>query len=83
MNTNTVNIAFRKDLLKQIDQIAKEESRSRSELIREAARMYIERKSKWKTIFNYGSEIARSQGLSEQDIINEISKYRKSKKASS
>ena len=83
MNTNTVNIAFRKDLLKQIDQIAKEESRSRSELIREAARMYIEKKSKWKAIFNYGSKIARNQGLSEQDIINEISKYRKSKKASS
>jgi len=34
MNTNTVNIAFRKDLLRKIDQIAKEESRSRSELSR-------------------------------------------------
>jgi len=45
--------------------------------------MYIERKFRWKTIFNYGSKIARNQGLSEQDIINEISKYRKSKKASS
>jgi len=83
MNTNTVNIAFKKDLLKQIDQLAKEESRSRSELIREAARIYIERKKKWKTIFNYGTELAKKQGLSEKDVLNEISKYRKSKKASS
>ncbi len=82
MNTNTVNISFRKDLLKQIDQIAKEESRTRSELIREAARMYIEKKNKWKTIFKYGTDVAQKQGLSEADINNEISKYRKSKKAS-
>jgi CopG family transcriptional regulator / antitoxin EndoAI len=83
MATNTVNISFRKDLLKQIDQVAKEESRSRSELIREAARMYIERKSRWKTIFNYGSKIAKDQRLSEQDIVNEISRHRKSRKSSS
>ncbi len=83
MNTNTVNIAFRKDLLKQIDQLAKEESRSRSELIREAARMYIERKNKWKTIFNYGSQTAKKQKLSESDVLNEISMHRKSRKASS
>ena len=83
MNTYTVNIAFKKDLLKQIDQLAKEESRSRSELIREAARMYIERKSRWKTIFNYGEELSKKQGLSETDVLNEISKYRKSRKFSS
>lgn len=83
MNSNTVNISFRKDLLEQIDQLAKEESRSRSELIREAARMYIERKSRWKTIFKNASKIAKNQGLSEEDIVKEIAKYRKSKKASS
>ncbi|MGB5156448.1 MAG: ribbon-helix-helix domain-containing protein [Desulfobacterales bacterium] len=44
MDASTVNISFKKDLLQMIDQIAKEEARSRSELIREAARMYIERK---------------------------------------
>ncbi|TVQ23457.1 MAG: ribbon-helix-helix protein, CopG family, partial [Spirochaetaceae bacterium] len=42
--TSTVNISFRQDLLKQIDEVARTESRSRSELVREAARMYIERK---------------------------------------
>ena len=33
MKSSTANIYFKKDLLTQIDKIAKEESRSRSELI--------------------------------------------------
>jgi len=45
MSTNTVNISFKKELLELIDKIAREESRTRSELIREAARMYIEKQS--------------------------------------
>lgn len=76
MNTSTVNIAFKKDLLKLIDQIAKAESRSRSELIREAARMYIERKNKWKLIFQYGNEKAKSNNFNENEVLNEIKNYR-------
>lgn len=83
MNSNTVNISFRKDLLRQIDKIAKEESRTRSELIREAARMYIERKSRWNTIFGLGEDLAKKRGLAESDVVSEIAKHRKVKKASS
>ena len=50
--SSTVNISFRDELLDEIDDVAKAESRSRSELIREAARMYIERKRRWNTIIN-------------------------------
>ena len=45
MKTVTVNISFRKDLLEAIDAAAKRESRSRSELVREAARYYIDVKN--------------------------------------
>ena len=82
MSSNTVNISFRKDLLEKIDQTAREESRSRSELIREAARMYIERKNKWKNIFNLGRDIASEKGISEDDVFKEIKNYRKSKRIS-
>lgn len=78
MNTNTVNISFQKDLLKKIDKVAKDESRTRSELIREAARMYIEKKSKWKEIFDFGDSIQKIKNLSESDILNEIKTVRKS-----
>jgi len=53
MDTTTVNISFKTDLLKQIDKTAKAESRSRSELIREAAREYIEKKSLAKIRYEY------------------------------
>ena len=76
MKTSTVNISFKTDLMKKIDQIAKEESRSRSELIREAARMYIERKNKWKKIFEYGKNQASLKEISENDIYSEIKKVR-------
>ena len=81
MGTSTVNISFREDLLAQIDRVASEESRSRSELIREAARMYIERKNKWKDIFDFGKQQVSILGLSENDIAKEIAEVRKRKKS--
>jgi CopG family transcriptional regulator/antitoxin EndoAI len=48
---STANISFNPDLLRQIDEVAQEESRSRSERIREAARTYIERKRRRAQIF--------------------------------
>ena len=74
---NTVNISFQKQLLSDIDKLAKEEDRSRSELIREAARMYIERKNKWKQIFSLMSKHVKKTGLKESDVSGEIRSYRK------
>jgi metal-responsive CopG/Arc/MetJ family transcriptional regulator len=77
----TVNISFQEGLLADIDKLAKEERRSRSELVREAARLYIERKKRWNEIFAWGEAVARDKGLSKQDIATEIQAYRKSKAA--
>ena len=75
----TVNLSFQPSLLKAIDKVAGRESRSRSELIREAARMYIERRQKWDDIFALGEKTARSKNLSQADVANEIAAHRKSK----
>lgn len=80
MKSITVNISFSDEMLKKIDQVAQEESRSRSELIREAARSYIERKRRWREIFQLGQTVARERGLTESDIGDEIKAYRKEKK---
>jgi predicted transcriptional regulator len=79
MKTGTVNIAFPKSLLKQIDDVASEESRTRSELVREAARMYIERKKKWRVLLDFGKSHAEGLGLKEQGVAEEIRAYRKRK----
>jgi metal-responsive CopG/Arc/MetJ family transcriptional regulator len=80
MNTNTVNISFKRDLLEKIDKTASDESRSRSELIREAARMYIERKKRWVSIFNFSGEQVSKLGLKESDISKELRKVRAKKR---
>jgi CopG family transcriptional regulator / antitoxin EndoAI len=68
MAISTVNISFKEDLLAEIDRIARRESRSRSELIREAARSYIDRKKRWERIFVFGSKQAKKLGLKEGDV---------------
>jgi predicted transcriptional regulator len=81
MDTTTVNISFKKDLLRRIDRLAKDEARSRSELIREAARTYIERKDRWNAIFQFSDKQSVELGLSAEDIPTEIEKYRKRRRA--
>ena len=76
MAISTVNISFNSSLLSRIDKVAKKESRTRSELIREASRMYIERKKKWDSLFNYGAKIAAKGNISEKDIAKEIKAVR-------
>ena len=79
MKSSTVNISFNEDLLKQIDKVAREESRSRTELIREAARSYIDRKRKWDQIFIFSEKQAEKKNITEKDIDEEIRSYRKSR----
>ncbi|MDR2177280.1 MAG: ribbon-helix-helix protein, CopG family [Treponema sp.] len=79
MAVSTVNISFQEDLLEQIDRIAQNEARTRSELIREAARVYIERKKKWESIFSYGESLSSKYKFTEDDVNDEIEKYREEK----
>ena len=74
MSTVTVNISFQDRLLANIDRIAQRESRSRSELLREAARIYIERKERWNNIFAKTSIQSGEQALTEKDVLEEMKK---------
>jgi metal-responsive CopG/Arc/MetJ family transcriptional regulator len=80
MSTVTVNISFQDRLLANIDRVAQRESRSRSELLREAARIYIERKERWNQIFAKISIQSGEQALTEMDVLDEISRYRSEKR---
>lgn len=80
MKTVTVNLAFQDTLLSQIDAEAKRESRSRSELLREAARQYMQRQHRWDQVFALGDKIVEQQHLSQADLKEEISKARLNKR---
>ncbi len=74
-----MSISFEEGLLADIDKLARKEHRSRSELIREAARLYVERRNRWDQIFALGEATARSKGLSERNVAEEIQAHRRSK----
>jgi len=81
MAGSTVNISFSKELLAEIDKTAEQESRTRSDLIREAARLYIGRKNRWERIFAFGRHQAQRLALREEDVAAEIRKYRVKKES--
>lgn len=72
MSTITVNISFQDSLLKEIDKIAKKEHRSRSELLREAARLYIQRQRQWEELFMLGDRMTEEKQLSLKNVEEEI-----------
>ncbi len=78
MSTTTVNISFQEKLLHEIDRVARAESRSRSELLREAARAYIQRKRRWADVFMMGRQTAETKGLTPDDVSKEIKAHRRS-----
>ena len=78
--TSTVNVSFRNDLLNEIDAVAQSESRSRSELLREAARLYIERKKRLKMVIGSIRTTVSERGITEADVAAEIATYRAEKK---
>ena len=81
MPTDTVNISFPREFLEEIDKVADAESRTRSELIREATRMYLTQRKRWDAIFSFGAKQAAKLGLKEEDVRSEIRAYRARKKA--
>lgn len=80
MRNLTVNISFQDRLLAEIDAEAKRESRTRSELLREAARLYIRRQKQWERVFALGNEVSKRRTLTETDVAREIQNVRRRKR---
>jgi len=77
VNTQTINISLPSELLKSADKLAKKESRTRSELIREALRAYVKELSAWEDLFEYGRKQAKKLGIKPKDIPRLIDEYRR------
>ena len=81
MHTVTVNISFQDSLLAEIDAEARRESRTRSELLREAARAYVQRQRRWSELFQLGDALQERNPITEQMVADEIAQYRAEEKA--
>lgn len=81
MSTQTFNISLPEELVKKADKRAKKEYKNRSELIREALRVYLARNEKWDKILAVGKKYGRKAGIkSEEDVNRIVHEYRHGKK---
>ena len=81
MQTQTFNIALPRDLVKRVDEVAKKEYRNRSELIREALRVYLSDRLEGKELLTYGKKIGKKMGIkSEKDVNRIVYEYRHGRK---
>ena len=78
MQTQTFNISMPKELVSMIDLVARREYKNRSELIKEAVRVYLEERKMWNEIFAEGEKQAKKIGITSEDEINTmVASFRK------
>jgi CopG family transcriptional regulator / antitoxin EndoAI len=75
-STKTWSISLPPSLVKEAEEAAKEEHRTKSELIREALRQYLEGR-RFRKLQVYGAKRARELGIvSEDDVDRLVHEYR-------
>lgn len=83
MQTQTLNIALPQELVKKVDEQAKKEYKNRSELIREALRVYLKTNEKWEELLVYGKKMGEAAGIkSEEDVDKVVYEFRHGRKSS-
>ena len=74
-NTKLLTISLMPEFLEEIEKLAKEERRTKSELVREALRRYLADKE-LRRLQRYGLQKARELGLKEEDVVRLVKEYR-------
>ena len=69
--TKILNVSLDPKLYKEIEETAKVESRTKSELVREAVRQYVANKS-WVQIRKWGNETAFKLSIKDEEDIDRI-----------
>jgi len=77
MAVATINLAFDDDLVKQMDLIANTAAITRTQLIYNSVKMYINDRQRLQELYTYGENIAAKNNFKEEDVFDEIKKYRK------
>ena len=72
MQTQVFNIVLPRELVRRADTAAKQELRNRSELIREALRLYLQDQTDWENLFAYGKTQAKKLKIISETQANAI-----------
>jgi predicted transcriptional regulator len=79
MPVANINLTLDDDLVKQIDLIASTASITRAQLIYNSVKMYINDRQRLQELYAYGEGIAAKNNFTEEDVFEEIKKYRTGK----
>ncbi|MCD6574936.1 ribbon-helix-helix protein, CopG family [Candidatus Aerophobetes bacterium] len=74
--TKIISLSLPPEMAEKIKELMKKEGRTRSELIREALRRYVE-EQEWKEIYRYGEMKAKEKGITEDQVEDIIDARRK------
>ena len=73
--TKTITFSLPPDMAQRVDEVMKQQGRSRSEFLREAVLRYIE-ECEWRQVLRYGEGRAREKGLGPEDVSDLVEEYR-------
>ena len=73
--TKTITFSLPPEMADRVDEVMKQQGRSRSEFLREAVLRYIE-ECEWRQLLQYGEEMAREKGLGPEDVARLVEEYR-------
>ena len=69
--TKLISISIMPDFLREVEKVAKEENRTKSELVREALRRYIEDRE-WEKLTRYARIKSAETGIRTEDDIQRV-----------
>ena len=81
-STTTVTFSLPPDMAAQVDQLVEREGRSRSEVVRDALRRYID-DAEWQRLLDYGERRSRELGIGPADVERLVDEYRAESDAAS
>ena len=76
MTTQTVTFSLPLEMAEKVEELTKEEKRTRSDLFQEALRRYIEDRE-WQKIYRYGETKAKQEGITEDQVEDMIDARRR------
>jgi CopG family transcriptional regulator/antitoxin EndoAI len=75
-NPRVRSLSLPSDLVREAERLAKQEGRTKTEILREALRRYSEER-RWRGLQRYGAGRAKKVGMSETDVERAIQEFRR------
>lgn len=73
--TRTITFSLPIEMADRVEEVAKQEGRSRSALLREALSRYLE-ENEWRNLFRYGEQQTRDLKITFEDASRLVEEYR-------